>query len=62
MGLVCGTSRYVKIFHVAWHKVVKRTQSSPYRPSTHCDTLPIINNTDFVEFALENKYIYMFHC
>ena len=41
------SSQYVKICYFAWRKVARRIRSLPY--STHCDTLPIINNTDSVQ-------------
>ena len=49
------SSRYVKIYYFAWRKVARRIRSLPY--STHCDTLPIINNTDSVELVLEEKCV-----
>ena len=49
------SSQCVKIFYVAWRKVVRRIWSLPY--TTHCDTLPIINNTDSIELALEKRCV-----
>ena len=46
---VVYSSQYDKTFYVTWRKVVRRIWSLPY--STRCDTLPIINNSDYIELA-----------